>query len=220
VKAKNGVQSVLRIFRMMHEFLTIVIRRLRVQGLGTTLLWLYAVGVARITGRVPLRYSRITPHLYVGPQFGRRGKSALQRIGVTAAISLRAEFDDKAHGLALTQYHYLPIIDNTAPTLKQLEEGVAFIRSIISAEGSVYVHCGSGVGRAPSMAAAYLIAEGLPVDDAVAQIEQVRPFIRILPAQMERLREYETCVRAGTPTPEPEIKKPDSDIKVEGHIQD
>lgn len=213
-------KSVIEILRLIPEFFKIIVRRLRVQGIRTTLLWLYAVGWARITGHVPLRYSRITPHLYVGPQHGRRGMSALQRAGVTASVSMRAEFDDKEHGLALTKHSYLPTIDNTAPTLEQLEQGVAFIRDIIGAGGSVYVHCGSGVGRAPSLAAAYLIAEGLPVDDAVAQIEQVRPFIRILPEQLERLREYEAYLQAGGPVPEPQIEKPEADIEIKGHIKD
>lgn len=214
----------IRGLRAIYGFLVILQRRVRVQGVRTTILWLIAVGGARITGRVPLRYSRITPHLYVGPQHGRRTLSALQRAGVTAIVSLRAEYDDREHGLAFEKHSYLPTIDNTAPTLEQLEEGVAFIRGVIGAGGSVYVHCGSGVGRAPSLAAAYLIAEGLPVEDAVAQIEQVRPFIRILPAQMERLRDYEVHLGAGLQSETPEIAlpagQPTANVKIEGHIKD
>jgi protein-tyrosine phosphatase len=198
----------------------IIILRLRVQGFRTTLVWLYAVGTARITGHVPLRYSRITPHLYVGAQYGRRGLAGLRRAGITATVSMRAEYDDEKHGLTLTKHHYLPTVDNTAPTLEQLQEGVAFIRGIISADGTVYIHCASGVGRAPSMAAAYLISEGLPLDDAVKQIKQARPFIRILPDQMARLREYEALIRAGVPAPELEIPKPEKDIEITGHVDD
>ncbi len=214
------MQSIKKILWLAREFVIIIVRRLRVQGVRTTFLWLYAVGTARVTGHVPLRYSRITPNLYVGPQYGRRGLATLQKAGVNASVSMRAEFDDKEHGLALTKYSYLPTIDNTAPTLEQLQEGVAFIRGIISAGGKVYVHCASGVGRAPSLAAAYLIAEGLPVDDAVKQIIQVRPFVRILPDQMERLREYEALIKAGMPTPEPQVEKPKADVEVKGTITD
>lgn len=186
----------LKLVRSIIEFFRIMKRRLRTQGLRTTLQWLYTVGLAKLTGRVSLRYSRITPHLYIGPQFGRRGKPAFERAGIDASINLRAEFDDEAKGLALAEYSYLPTVDNTAPTLEHLEEGVDFIRRVIAKGGNVYVHCGSGVGRAPTMAAAYLIADGLTLDDAIARIQQVRPFVRILPAQLERLREYEEMVRA------------------------
>lgn len=172
-------------------FFQILIRRLRMQGLRTTLNWLYTVGMAKLTGRVSLRYSRITPHLYIGPQFGRRGKPAFERAKIKASVNLRSEFDDEAHGLALADYLHLPVDDNTAPSMETLEKGVAFIRSVTERGENVYVHCGSGVGRAPTLAAAYLVAEGSTVDQAVARIQEVRPFVRILPDQMARLREYE-----------------------------
>ena len=136
-------------------------------------------------------------------------------------MSLREEFNDEKHGLTFTDYSYLPVVDNTAPTIAQLDEGVAFIKRIIAAEGNVYVHCGSGVGRAPSLAAAYLIAEGSTLDDAVAKIQKARPFIRILPVQLERLREYEV-LRAVKPAPEPVPQPRETlpEVKVEGHIED
>ncbi len=185
-----------KVFRAIVEFFRILKRRFQTQGLRTTLQWLWHVGMAKLTGRVSLRYSRITPHLYIGPQFGRRGKPAFERAGIDASVSLRAEFDDRARGLALAEYSYLPTEDNTAPTMEHLEEGVTFIRRIIDKGGNVYVHCGSGVGRAPTMAAAYLVSEGLTLDEAIARIQEVRPFVRILPVQIERLREYEQHIHA------------------------
>lgn len=173
------------------EFFRILRRRLETQGLRTTLLWLYAVGMAKISGRVALRYSRVTPHLYIGPQFGRRGKSALEKAGISASVSMRAEFNDAKYGLAMPEYTYLPTIDNTAPSIEHLVEGVEFIRTTIENEGSVYVHCGSGVGRAPTMVVAYLLATGLSMEEAIHKVKVVRPFIRILPDQMERLHEFE-----------------------------
>jgi protein-tyrosine phosphatase len=180
----------LKTVRALVEFFRIVQRRLQTQGLRTTLKWLYTVGVAKLTGRVSLRYSQITPNLYIGPQFGRWGKPAFERAGIDASLNLRAEFDDELHGLALSEYSYLPTEDNTAPSIEHLEEGVAFIDRVIANGGNVYVHCGSGVGRAPTMAAAYLVANGLTVDEALARIQHVRPFVRILPAQLDRLHEY------------------------------
>ena len=65
---------VFRIARAVREFVRIVRLRLRTQGLRTTLRWLYSVGVAKITGRLSLRYSQVAPHLYIGAQYGPRGK--------------------------------------------------------------------------------------------------------------------------------------------------
>ncbi len=185
-----------RWIKLAWNFIRIIARRVRTQGVRTTLQWIIAVGIPRLTGRLSLRYSRITPNLYLGPQYGQKGKLVLEDAGITASISLREEFDDAEHELQLADYGYFPIEDNTAPSLENLDEGVAFIRRVIQGDGSIYVHCGSGVGRAPTMVAAYLIAEGDTVHEAVEKIQHARPFIRILPMQIERLHEYENHVRS------------------------
>lgn len=174
----------------------ILAHRLRTQGLRTTLLWLYARGVPKLTGVPLLRYSEVTPQLYVGPQYGRRGKRALERAGITAGVNLRVEFDDAAHGLALVDYCHLPTVDDAAPSVEHLERGVAFVREQIEAGRKVYIHCAGGVGRAPTLAAAYLISAGMTRDEALETIRRARPFINIMPPQMALLAEYEAEQRA------------------------
>jgi hypothetical protein len=46
-------------------------RRLRTQGLRTTLLWLYGRGLPSLTGVPLLQFCQVTPHLYVGSQYNR-----------------------------------------------------------------------------------------------------------------------------------------------------
>lgn len=169
----------------------IVVRRLRTQGLVVTLHWLWARGVPFITGVPVVRYSTVTSQLWVGPQYRRWGKSVLERRGVTAGVNLRIEFDDAEHGLALADYCHLPTIDDDGLTADNFESGVAFIREQVMRGGTVYIHCKAGVGRAPTMAAAYLIAEGMSADEAIALIRTVRPFITITQPQMEALRAWE-----------------------------
>ena len=166
-------------------------RRLREQGLWVTLQWTWGRGLSYVTGVPMLRYSRITPQLYVGPQFNARGKRHLEAEGITAVVNLRTEFDDAAHGLAFPRYCYLPTIDDDSPSVEHFQKGVDFIHAEIEAGGKVYIHCKAGVGRAPTMAAAYLIARGYSLDDAIALIKRTRPFITITPPQMEALRRYE-----------------------------
>ncbi len=115
----------------------------------------------------------------------------LQARGIGASVNLRDEFDDQDHELAMPSYYYLPVVDGEAPSLEQLSQGVAFIRQVVATGGKVYIHCHSGVGRAPTMAAAYLISQGNPVDEAIARIQQVRPFIDIKPGQREQLGRFE-----------------------------
>ena len=183
---------------IIFKFVRIMVHRLRTQGVRTTLLWLYGRGVPRLTGVPLLRFSRVTPQLFVGSQYGRRGKRVLERAGINGDVNLRIEFDDAAHGLALDEYCHLPTVDETAPSIEHLQEGVVFIRDVLAAGGKVYIHCAGGVGRAPTMAAAYLMAEdGLSLDEALALIAKGRPFVDVLPPQMEQLRRFEATLQGG-----------------------
>jgi protein-tyrosine phosphatase len=80
--------------------------------------------------------------------------------------------------------------------LDDLRQGVAFIHQVIAGGGKVYIHCGGGIGRAPTMAAAYFISQGLKFDEAVELIVKARPFINMTPAQMEQLKRFEAIQRA------------------------
>lgn len=178
--------------RFIQKGVGIVTRRLREQGFKTTAVWVYGRGAAKLTGVPTLRYSQITPQLFVGPQYGKRGMAHLQKHGITHGVNLRIEFDDAEHGLALPHYCHLPTIDDDAPSMEHLQEGIAFIKQAVADEGKVYIHCAGGVGRAPTMAAAYLMSTGKTLDEALAIIRQARPFISIMPPQMKQLRRLES----------------------------
>ncbi len=175
----------------------IIVRRLRTQGLRVTLHWLWGRGLPLATGVPMVRYSAVTPQLWVGPQYRRKGKAALERHGVTAGVNLRIEHDDAEHGLALENYCHLPTVDDDAIAPEHFDQGVTFIREQVMRGGTVYIHCKAGVGRAPTMAAAYFIAEGMSTDEAIALIKTVRPFITITPPQMKALRAVEARSRGG-----------------------
>ena len=168
---------------------TILWGRLTRQGVRTTALWAADHATRMIVGANIRRVSQITPQLHVGGQYRRRGWSLLTARGITAVVNMRIEFDDRKAGLAPPRYLYLPTVDDTAPSLEHLREGVAFIEHEIANGGSVYVHCGAGVGRAATMAVAYLVHTGLMPDRAWARVRKVRPFIRpsaVQVAQIER----------------------------------
>ncbi len=164
--------------------------RLSHQGVRVTLWWA-ADHVVRTFNGAPLhRVSQITPALHVGGQYRRRGWRRLAARGVTAVVNMRVEFDDRAAGIAPSRYLHLPTVDDAAPTLEHLRAGAEFVAAEAAQGGSVYVHCGSGVGRAATMAAAYLVSTGLTVEQAWAQIRAVRPFIRPTPVQVEQVRRF------------------------------
>ena len=170
--------------------INILQRRFAEQGLRVTAMWAADHGVRIITGVNIRSLSQITPDLHVGGQYRQRGWRRMQARGITAVVNLRVEFDDREAGIAPPRYLYLPTEDDDTPTLEQLREGAAFMTEEIANGGSVYVHCGSGIGRAPTMGAAYLISTGLTPDEAWQRIREIRPFIRPTAVQVEQIERY------------------------------
>ena len=164
--------------------------RLTRQGLRVTVMWAADHIVRIVTGAPIQSVSQITPQLHVGGQYRRRGWSRLAARGITAVVNLRIEFDNAAADIAPPRYLYLPTIDDEPPTLEQLREGCTFIAKEIAQGGGVYIHCGAGIGRAPTTAAAYLVSTGLTPEQAWARIRAVRPFIRPKPVQVTQIEQF------------------------------
>ncbi len=170
--------------------IVIIRRRIRLHGWIITLRWLYVILLSQLFGYVPLRYSQITPQIYVGSQHGMLGKLRLRWAGVTASVNLREEFDDADKSLLFEDYLYIPVPDETPVSLEQLKKGIGFIQQVIDSEGKVYVHCASGVGRSVMLVIAYLIHTGMTFDEAFAAVKATRPFIYLFPSQHSRLQEF------------------------------
>ena len=86
---------------------------------------------------------------------------ALAAAGVTTVVDLRAEHDRRVPrelldelGLTLVA---IPIRDGQTPTTVQVER---FFEAVEHSDGAVYLHCGAGVGRTGTLAAAYTVARG------------------------------------------------------------
>ncbi|MBI4621322.1 MAG: ATP-grasp domain-containing protein [Desulfobacterales bacterium] len=163
-----------------------IMYRIHNQGFRTAFVRTYSEGMG-----IPIvKYSRITPQIYIGAQHSLAGKRKLNRMGINGIVNMRSEFDDNQHDLVLGDYCYLPTVEFTAPEIEQLQKGVAFIKRVVEKDGKVYIHCSEGISRAPTLAAAYFISQGMSHPDAVASIKESRPFINILPVQMTRLSEF------------------------------
>jgi len=92
-------------------------------------------------------------------------------------------------GLGISRRH-VPVPDRGAPTVDQLLEVRAWFVAREDA-GQIYVHCGGGFGRAATMAVGMLVLDGQSVDEAVHEVQRVRPEIRINEAQSSWLRTVE-----------------------------
>jgi hypothetical protein len=117
---------------------------------------------------------------YIGPD----PELALDRIGATAAVCLTeaAELIDRypeyVAWLGANQPDralWWPIPDLHAPHLDDALLLLDELRSRLQSGQSLLVHCGAGIGRAGTMAAALLVTMGATPEDAVAHVAAHRP---------------------------------------------
>lgn len=89
---------------------------------------------------------------------------------------------------------YEPVEDFTAPSQRQIDRVVAFIRGAIKEGKAVAVSCGAGYGRTGTILACYVVSLGLSADHAIEQIISVRPSskeILRVPGQKEAVAEFQ-----------------------------
>jgi hypothetical protein len=148
-------------------------------------------GYRKITGAPYWKYSEVTSQLYVGGQQYPKGYQEMLDRGITGIVNMREDYhSDVEKGVEGPNHLHLITRDNTPPKLEDLHRGAEFIRDEINNGGKVYVHCGVGVGRAPTMAAAYLVTTGLSAEEALSAIRKVRPFIHLTDTQTAILHEF------------------------------
>lgn len=145
------------------------------------------IGVAD-TGKQVMDYAIVLPELYVGscPK-GRVHVELLRNDGVTAVECLQTEEDFWYLGIdwpTVLQWYrefgievvHCPIIDGDPEDLAaKLPAAVNSLAELIRHGHRVYLHCTAGVGRAPSVAVAYLHwVRGWPLERALEHMKTVR----------------------------------------------
>ncbi|MBI2483917.1 dual specificity protein phosphatase family protein [Candidatus Uhrbacteria bacterium] len=141
-------------------------------------------------GETPFEYNSITDQIIIGTNQCCQSHfdETLLAQGVTVDISLEEEKLDAPFGVEL--YAWIPVKDHTPPTRDQLEMGVGLLASIIRCGKKVYVHCKNGHGRAPTLVSAYLIRQGMSVEQAITAVHAQRPVIHLEPSQKEALEAF------------------------------
>ena len=84
------------------------------------------------------------------------------------------------------QAHHVSVNDFQAPTMQQIESCMDFI----ARHSPVYVHCYAGYGRAGTIAAAWLIRNGMNAIDAIRTVRTLRPGAIEVDVQFDALLEY------------------------------
>jgi hypothetical protein len=95
---------------------------------------------------------------------------------IDAIVNLCAEFSDlheieEAKGF---EVYYLPIWDETAPDMEEMEKGLAWLDEAIYLGKKVLVHCRHGIGRTGTFVTSYLLRRGLGLKLASKQLDYTR----------------------------------------------
>jgi len=142
---------------------------------------------------------RLRPHLYIGPSVHPSDLPRLQRVRITAVLSLQQAGVDLP--LAAVErmrvacepriaFHNVGIHDyDPAAVIAALPDALISLHGFISGGRIVYLHCSEGINRAPSVALAYLVRhEGLAIDAALADLRRCDAGARPYAAVIEWLR--------------------------------
>jgi atypical dual specificity phosphatase len=100
----------------------------------------------------------------------------LWKMGIRALINLTEEPlpEEILREVGVLSEH-IPVVDFTAPTLKQVEQALAMIHFYLGRNMPVAVHCIAGLGRTGTILACYLVGERKSADEAIAVIRRWRP---------------------------------------------
>jgi protein-tyrosine phosphatase len=153
---------------------------------------------------LPPGASVIVPgELYIGGRPSEGLLAPLQAAGVSAILSLQEEHEAPPPTARARQellWERVPLADSQAEVAigqQGLARAVETLQRWRADGQQVYLHCQHGVGRAPTVAAAYLIAEhGLSLGDAVTRVKRARPAANFSAQQLGALSAYAT----GRPT--------------------
>jgi len=134
----------------------------------------------------------ITDYLGVGrAPMSYEDLDAIHDQGINAIINLCHEYSD-LHELeeqAGFEVYYLPINDECAPDMEEMEKGLQWLDEAIYLKKKVLVHCRFGQGRTGTITSAYLLRRGLGMKRTKKELKKTKA----IPAtyrQWKLLRKY------------------------------
>ncbi|KAL3920319.1 MAG: hypothetical protein SGPRY_005293 [Prymnesium sp.] len=139
----------------------------------------------------------VLPRLWVGGWAALNDHfSALKARRVTHVLSV-VSAEQRRLPAFVKQHLYIRVDDREEASeelASHFEEISHFVDAALSAGGTVFVHCGAGISRAPTATTAYVIWKlRLPAADALGLVRRARPCVRPNIGFVQQLKAWEEC---------------------------
>jgi protein-tyrosine phosphatase len=140
------------------------------------LAWCIWAVVRQISSEAPAH--EVAARLWIG----RRPTRGELPNNVDLIVDLTCELWESAAVRSARTYLCIPTLDGSMPSISQLQE---LVERIMQFDGVALIHCAQGHGRSAAVAAAVLVTRGDAddVDQAIRQIQHVRPAVRVSQSQ-------------------------------------
>lgn len=122
--------------------------------------------------------------IYFGGAADTDAAVAQQKIDVVVDVRVNGRNEAGAY-----QYIHSPIADENDEIPQSIKAGVEQVVDAYKEGKNIYIHCGSGSGRAGVMSVATLLELGIAenLTDAEAKVKEARPIVNVRPKMKEAL---------------------------------
>ena len=143
-------------------------------------------------GKSSFDYSNITDNIIISGEYTSNDIFTIQKLNVKCVIDMRSEnsFDQSLFESIGIKYFNIPVDNYFAPELEQIDTAIEYIKSYISTDNNILIHCKEGVGRSSLIIIAYLITTGLDLFESMEIVKSNRWGANLNNTQFQKLKKW------------------------------
>ena len=143
-------------------------------------------------GKSSFDYSNITDNIIISGEYTSNDIFTIQKLNVKCVIDMRSEnsFDQSLFESIGIKYFNIPVDNYFAPELEQIDTAIEYIKSYISTDNNILIHCKEGVGRSSLIIIAYLITTGLDLFESMEIVKSNRWGANLNNIQFQKLKKW------------------------------